>query len=141
MRQFFCIVVKPKRRGSERDRDAQTLGRPSRDALHSWRELIGLGFGAAIGLWAEWWSGEVLIVLSGMLCTQDVSAMLSQKGAEDNAALDVGTCTGGAVTAAKAQHRQRGRRRERRAVPRRPGGGGGGVARDEERGAGLQGVA
>lgn len=100
MRQFLLHCHRPKRRRSERDRDAQTLGRPSRDALHSWRELIGLGFGAAIGLWAEWWSGEVLIVLSGMLCTQDVSAMLSQKGAEDNAALDVGTCTGGAVTAA-----------------------------------------
>ena len=96
---FFCSCCRPECQLSERGRYAQTLGRPSRDALHSWRELIGLGFGAAIGLWAEWWSGEVLIILSGMLCTQDVSAMLSQKGGEGNA-LDDGTCTAGAVTAA-----------------------------------------
>ena len=43
-----------------------TLLPPSHDALHSWRELIGLGFGAAVGLWAEWWSGEVMIVMAGL---------------------------------------------------------------------------
>ena len=39
-----------------------------REALYpsGWLELIRLGLGGAIGLWAEWWSGEVMIVMAGL---------------------------------------------------------------------------
>ena len=81
-----------------------TLLPPSHDALHSWRELIGLGFGAAVGLWAEWWSGEVMIVMAGMLCSDSAVAVApdsSQGGlarTDGGAVLEEVECTVGAAT-------------------------------------------
>lgn len=41
----------------------------SRDALVGWQELIRLGMGGAIGLWAEWWAAELMVLLGGVLCS------------------------------------------------------------------------
>ena len=41
----------------------------TRDAWRGWWELIRLGMGGAIGLWAEWWAAEAMVFLAGLLCT------------------------------------------------------------------------
>ena len=48
----------------------------SRDALSGWVELIRLGVGGAVGMWAEWWAAELMVFLCGILCTlrEDPSA-------------------------------------------------------------------
>lgn len=38
-------------------------------ALQGWWELIRLGVGGAVGLWAEWWAAELMIFLAGILCS------------------------------------------------------------------------
>eukprot|EP01043_Picozoa_sp_COSAG02_P048037 COSAG02_NODE_4673_length_5107_cov_2.513578_2_plen_291_part_00 len=40
----------------------------SMEALQGWPELIRIALGASIGLWAEWWAGELQVLLSGLLC-------------------------------------------------------------------------
>ena len=41
----------------------------SRDAWRGWMELIRLGMGGAVGLWAEWWAAELMVFFAGILCT------------------------------------------------------------------------
>ena len=38
------------------------------EAAQGWPELIRIALGASIGLWAEWWAGELQVLLSGLLC-------------------------------------------------------------------------
>jgi len=42
--------------------------------MHSWWELIRLGVGGALGMWAEWWAAELMVFLGGLICSRRVLA-------------------------------------------------------------------